>query len=191
MKTNYTLFHPYYLLKKNVSPLFYRSHVNFFLPLLKFIIKKKNFFLIHQTIFFDFIIKYFNDYNEKQYYKKDSYLFFIVIINNIKSMQKQKNYNLYSYLISLIGAILYFGYYNISILSIANYHTINQNEVTTLVNTLLTKYAYTPKIVFVTTNQQLKKGFALNYKDLVVDLSLKKLYEILNNKITINQIGEL
>jgi hypothetical protein len=191
MKTNYTLFHPYYLLKKNVSPLFYRSHVNFFLPLLKFIIKKKNFFLIHQTIFFDFIIKYFNDYNEKQYYKKDSYLFFIVIINNIKSMQKQKNYNLYSYLISLIGAILYFGYYNISILSIANYHTINQNEVTKLVNTLLTKYAYTPKIVFVTTNQQLKKGFALNYKDLVVDLSLKKLYEILNNKITINQIGEL
>jgi hypothetical protein len=191
MKTNYTLFHPYYLLKKDYNALFYRYHVNFFLSLLKFIIKKKRFFLMNKMIFFNFIITYFNNYNEKQFYKKDSYIFFSNIINNIKCMQKQKDYNLYTYLTSLIGLILYLGCYNISVLSLSEYNPSEQNQITDLVNTLLTKYKYTPKIIFVTINQQLEKGITLSYKDSVIDLSLKKLYELLNNKITINQIGEL
>lgn len=191
MKTNYTLFHPFFLLKKNYNAIFYRDHINFFLQLLKFIIQKKSFFFIHKKIFFDFIITYFNEYNKKQYYKKDSYIFFSIIIFNINCIQKQKNYNLYSYLISLIGTILYFSYYNVGLLSVAQYNTIDKTEITTVIKTILTKYQYTPKMIFITVNKQLEKGITFNYKDLMIDLSLKKLYEILNNNITINQIGEL
>jgi hypothetical protein len=191
MKTNYTLFHPFFLLKKNYNPLFYRNHINFFLQLLKFMKQKKNFFLLHKKVFFDFIITYFNEYNKKQYYKKDSYIFFSIIIFNINSIQKQKNYNLYSYLISLIGTILYFSCYNIGLLSIAKYNITDKNEIITVIETILTKYEYHPKIIFITVNKQLEKGLTFSYKDLMIDLSLKKLYEILNNHITINQIGEL
>lgn len=191
MKINYTLFHPYYLLKKNYNPIFYRCHIDFLLNLLKFIIIKKQFFLINQAVFFDFIIKYFNDYNATQFYKKDNYNFFLNIIDTIKYIKKNKNYNLYTYITTLIGTMLYFGCYNIGILSLTNKSECNKNDIKLLVNKVLEKYKYTPKIIFITINQQLKKGIILRYKDVIIDLSLKKLYELLNNKITINNIGEL
>ncbi len=191
MKNNYNLFHPYYLLKKHYAALFYREHIPFFLNLLKFIIIKKQFFLINQNIFFDFILKHFSDYNKIQYYKKESYNFFLSIIFNIKNIKKQKNYNLFSYLTSFIGAILYFGHYNISTLSIAQYNEEDKKNIIILIEQLLATYKYTPKIIFITRNQQLEKGIVFKYKDFNIDLSLKKLYELLNKKITINNIGEL
>ena len=149
MKNNYTILHPYYLLKKNYNALFYRTHIDFILSLLKFIIKKKTFFLMQRVLFFEFLIKYFQEYNEQQYYKKESYHFFLNIINTIKCIQKQKNYNLYSYVISLIGTMLYFGCYNIGILSINDYNEIEKKNITVLLEKLLEKYKYNPKIIFI------------------------------------------
>ena len=87
--------------------------------------------------------------------------------------------------------MLYFGCYNIGILSINDYNEIEKKNITVLLEKLLEKYKYNPKIIFITTNQKLKKGIILSYKDSMINLSLKKLYELLNNKITINGIGEL
>lgn len=147
--------------------------------------------MINNTIFYKFIISYFNNYNKEQFYKKDSYLFFLDIIINIKCIYTQKNYNLYTYLVSLIGVVLYFSCYNITVCSIPCYEKTEQNNILLLIEELIQKYKYNPKIIFITPNQEIQKGIILQYKGFMVDLSLKKLYELLNNQITINNIGEL
>ena len=46
-------------------------------------------------------------------------------------------------------------------------------------------------MIFITVNQHLGKGIMFHHRDLIIDLSIKKLYELLDNKITINLIGDL
>jgi F0F1-type ATP synthase delta subunit len=73
----------------------------------------------------------------------------------------------------------------------SEYNKNNNNSINIMIQQVLEKYQYTPKIVFVSINKNLEKGAILKYKNLTIDLSLKRLYELLNKKITIHNIGEL
>lgn len=182
MKLYTNFFSPYYFLKKNSSVFYYRLHTSFFSQLLQFIIKEKNYFFINKSLFIKIVIQ-----------KIETYLFSIrdnnidtdlldILLHTLKKYQKYKPDKIYSYLLIFIGNVQFFGYSSIGILCIGE-GGMSENECHDITKKILEKYAINIKILLILINQSLIKGIAFFYKENVIDLSLKKLENIVKKTL--------
>ncbi len=183
IKDNFFLFHPIYCLYKRHPVLFYREHMDFFLHLFKYIFDNKYMYFKNRDQFIHLVFDMISNYILQNSIKKDINIYFKKIIESVIIFGNKKNFDVYSYLFSFVTTMLFLSYYHISVLSIAH---LNQNEKSIhidIVNIILKKYEMQPKLIVCVEDKNLIKGVTFHHTNNVVDLSLKKIYELINNKI--------
>lgn len=183
IKDNFFLFHPIYCLYKRHPVLFYRENMDFFLDLFKYIFDNKYIYFRNKDQFINIILTMISNYILQNSIKKEINTYLKKIIESIIIFSHKKNFDAYSYLFSFATTMLFLSYYNISVLSISKLNQNEKNIHMDIVTTILKKYEMQPKLIVCVEDKNLIKGVTFHHTNHVVDLSLKKIYELINNKI--------
>jgi hypothetical protein len=175
-------FQSVYFLKKKENTFYYRNHINFFNKLLSTIIVKKNYIFINKNVFIDYLI-----FEIKTYLKEISpqesdtslILFFLYKIQEYRHYSGQK---IYHFLLTTIGTIYYLACYSLSILSTST-KNFSESELLMITKKIFDTYSISSKLILVLPNQNLLKGISFIYKNNLIDLSLKKLENIIKKNL--------
>lgn len=183
MKNNFCLFHPVYLLYKGDSVLFFREHIDFFLELYKFIFNNKLLYFFDKDLFIKKIIYMSENYINTNTFNNEINTYILKMINSILFFRRKKDFDIYIYLISFCGIVFILSYYYIGIFSSSSLLSSNQKDILKMISFLFNKYEIQPKLIICLENKNLQKGIVLYYKNTIIDISLKKIYELLNKEI--------
>ena len=187
MKQIFSLF----ILKDNRYDVsFFRTHVVFFTDLLVFITKNKFFFLRHPSKLYT----YFNTELSSYLENNNIPLLHSLFLQVLRSAYKVYHFyvrELFSYIMKFILMFLEKGYYSVAFISIASFLNYDEEKIREIFMLCSKKYKINAKLVIISINSFLKKGILVEYRNSVIDFSLRKLIYKLNESVDLQKAGEI
>jgi hypothetical protein len=175
-------FQSVYLLKKKEDTFHYRNHINFFNKLLSIIITNDKYIFINKNVFIDYIIYEIKSYLKEITTQESNTTLILFFLHKIKEYRRYSAQKIYHFLLTTIGTIYYLSCYSLSILC-SSTKNLSASELSIITKKILEAYSISSKLILVLPNQNLVKGISFIYKNNLIDLSLKKLENIIKKNL--------